>query len=76
MVAHWAPQLFLSYVNDVWKSSESTIRFSSYDCTIYRSNHGWQKLRNVTDVSWPNGGRALKNEMKINPGKSKAVQVR
>jgi hypothetical protein len=28
--------LFLTYVNDIWRNTESTLRFSADDCVIYR----------------------------------------
>jgi hypothetical protein len=29
--------LFLTYVNDIWRNTESTIRLSTDDCIIYRN---------------------------------------
>jgi hypothetical protein len=30
------PLLFLAYVNDIWRNTESTIRLFADDCIIYR----------------------------------------
>jgi hypothetical protein len=30
--------LFLAYVNDIWRNSESTIRLFADDCVIYKNN--------------------------------------
>jgi hypothetical protein len=30
------PHLFLGYVNDIWRNSESTIKLFADDCIIYR----------------------------------------
>ena len=38
------PLLFLAYVNDIWRDTESKIRLFAYDCIIYR------KILNIKDV--------------------------
>jgi len=38
------PLLFLAYVNDIWRDTESKIRLFSDDCIIYR------KILNIKDV--------------------------
>jgi hypothetical protein len=65
--------MFHAYVNDTWRNIESNVRLFADDCIIYR------KINDSSDIDklqkdlneleeW-----ALENEMKINPGKSKAV---
>ena len=39
------PLLFLAYVNDIWRSLESTIKLFANDCIIYR------KIMNDNDIS-------------------------
>jgi len=65
------PLLFLAYVNDVWRNTESKIRLFADDCIIYRKimdSSGIDKLQ--TDLSRL-GEWTLENEIKINPGKIK-----
>ena len=41
------PLLFLAYVNDIWKNTESTVRLFADDCVIYRKkvkNNDIEKL--------------------------------
>ena len=67
------PLLFLAYVNDNWRGTESNIRLFADDCILYR------KIMDSGDVGKLQtdlnrlGKWAVENEMKINPGKSKAV---
>ena len=69
------PLLFLTYVNDIWRNTEpkSNIRLFADDCIIYR------KIMDSSDIDklqmnlhrlreW-----AVENEMRVNPGKCKAV---
>ena len=67
------PLLFLAYVNDIWKNVESNIRLFADDCILYRRI---RDKRNI-DILLADLNRlmewALVNEMRINPGKSKAV---
>jgi len=65
--------LFLVYVNDIWRNTESNIHLFADYCIIYRkimNNSDIDKLE--TDLNrleeW-----AVENEMKINLGKSKSV---
>jgi heme oxygenase len=64
---------FPAYVNDMWRNIESNIRLFADDCIIYR------KINNTSDIDKLQkdlnklGEWALENEMKMNPGKSKAV---
>ena len=67
------PLLFLTYVNDIWKNTVSTIRLFAKNCVVYRklmNNNDVEKLQIELGrlVAWP-----VENGMKINPGKSKAV---
>jgi hypothetical protein len=67
------PLLFLTYVNDIWRNIESTIRLFADDRTIYRkimNDSDTEKLQIDLDRL---GGWAEENAMKINPGKSNAV---
>ena len=67
------PLLLLAYVNDIWRNSESNIRLLADDCIIYRKimdSIDIDKLQ--TDLNRL-GEWAVENEMKINPGKIKAV---
>jgi len=67
------PLLFLAYVNDIWRNTESNIRLLADDCVIYRKVMDSSDIDKLpTDlnrlVEW-----TVENEIKINPGKSKAV---
>jgi len=67
------PLLFLAYVNDIGRNTESNIRLFADDCVIYRqilTNEDVTKLRSDVDRL---GKWAFENAMKINPSKSKAV---
>ena len=67
------PLLFLAYVNDIWRNTESSMSFFADDCIIYR------KIMDSSDIDklWTDQNRlrewAIKNKMKVNPGKSKTV---
>jgi hypothetical protein len=65
------PLLFLAYINDIWRNTESTIRLFTDDCIIYREvkkNNDKEKLQTDLNriVKW-----AVENAMKINPTESK-----
>jgi hypothetical protein len=67
------PLLFLVYVNDIWTNTESNIWPFADDCIIYRKvmdSSDIDRLETYLNrlVEWE-----VENEMKINPGKSKAV---
>lgn len=67
------PLLFLAYVNDIWKNIDSNIRLFADDCIVYRKimdSSDIDKLQTDMNRLWE---WAVENEMKINPGKSKAV---
>ena len=68
------PLLFLTYVNDIWRNVESTIRLFADDCAIYRkitNNEDTEKLQKDLDRM---GKWVVENAMDINPSKSKAVR--
>jgi hypothetical protein len=59
-VAQWSvlgPLLFLTYVNNVWKNTVSTIRIFAADCVIYRkiiNNENIEKLQKFC-TGWGSG---------------------
>ena len=67
------PLLFLAYVNDIGKNTESHIRLFGDDCVIYRKilTNGYtiQLQRDIDRV----GEWTVENGMQINPNKSKAI---
>jgi len=68
------PLLFLAYVNDIWRNTESTITLFADDCVIYRkmiNNEDMEKLQKDLDRL---GEWAAENAMKISPSKSMAVR--
>jgi hypothetical protein len=68
-----SPLLFLAYVNDIWRNTESKIRLFADYCIIYRetvNNYDAEILQTDLDRL---GDWAVENEMKINPNKSKAL---
>jgi hypothetical protein len=68
------PLLFLAYVNDISRNTESTIRLFADDCVIYRkiiNKEDIEKLQKDLDRL---GEWAVENAMKINPSKSKVVR--
>jgi len=65
--------VLLAYVNDICKNSESNIQLFADDFIIYRKiMHSCHIDKLQMDLNRL-GERAVENEMKINPGKSKAV---
>ena len=65
--------LFLAYINDIGRNTESTIRLFADDCVIYRkilNNDDMEKLQKDVDRM---GELADVNSMKINPSKNKAI---
>jgi hypothetical protein len=67
------PLVFLAYINDIWRNTESTIRLFADDCIIYRkivNNKDIEKLQ--IDLNRL-GEWAIENAMEINPTKSKAI---
>jgi hypothetical protein len=68
------PLLFLAYVNEVWMNTDLSIKLFADDCIIYRkivNNTDVERLQKDLDTL---GEWAVENEMKINPGKSKAIR--
>ena len=66
--------MFLAYVNDIWRNTESTIRHFADDCVIYRkiiNNEDMKILQKDLDRL---GEWAVENAIKIKPSKSKAVR--
>jgi hypothetical protein len=64
------PLLFLTYVNDIWRNTESNIWLFTDDCIIYRKINdtcGIDKLQDLNKL----GEWALQNKIKINPGEVK-----
>jgi len=66
------PLLFLAYVNDIWRNTESSIRLFT-DCVIYRKGMDSSDIDKLEMDLNRLGEWAVENEMKINPGKSKAL---
>ena len=66
------PLLFIVYVNDIWRNTDSSIRLFADDCIIYR------KITNKNDIEKLQkdlntlGERAVDNGMKIKLSKCKA----
>jgi hypothetical protein len=65
--------LFLAYVNDIWRNTESNVRLFADECIIYRKVHDTSDIDKLQRDLNKLGEWALENEMKIKPGKSKAV---
>jgi len=66
------PLLFIVYVNDIWRNSDSSIRLFANYCIIYgkiTNKNNIQRLQKDLDTL---GEWAVENGMKINPGKRKA----
>jgi len=68
------PLLFLVYVNDIWRNTESTIILFADDCVIYRKIINNADMENLQKDLDRLGEWAVENAMKINPRKSKAVR--
>jgi hypothetical protein len=66
--------VFLTYVNDIWRNNESTIRIFSDDCVIYRKITNKEDMEILQKVVDKLGVWAVENAMKINRSKSKAVR--
>jgi len=67
------PLLFLSYVNDMWRNTESNKCLFAGECTIYKEITDSSDIDTLqTDINRL-GEWVLENEMKINAGKSKEV---
>ena len=68
------PLLFLVYVNDIWKNTDSSIRLLVDDCIICRKIINKNDIENLHKDLDTLGEWAVENGMKINPGKSKAIR--
>ena len=66
------PLLFLAYINDIGRNTESTIWLFADDCVIYRKilDDDMEKLQKDVDIM---GEWAVVNSMKINPSRSEAI---
>jgi hypothetical protein len=67
--------LFLAYVNNIWRNTESKIRLFADDLILYRKMVNAKEVKILqTDldrlVDW-----AVGNDMKINPSKNKAISL-
>jgi hypothetical protein len=60
-------------VNDIWRNNESNARLFADDCIIYRKVNDSSDIDKLQKDLNKLGEWALENEIKINPGKSKAV---
>jgi hypothetical protein len=67
------PLLFLTYVNDIWRNTESIIRFFTDDCIIYGNSVNNKDIEKLQIDLNQLGEWAVENAMKINPTKSKAI---
>jgi len=67
------PLLFLAYVNDVWRNTDSNIRPFADDFIIYRKIIGSSDIDKLQMDLNRLGEWAVENEMKINPGIRKAI---
>ena len=66
--------LFLAYVNNIWRNTESNIRLFVDDCIIYREITDSSDIEKLQKDLNRLGEWAVENEMKINPDKSRAVE--
>ena len=67
------PLMFLAYVNDIWRNIDSNIRLFADDCIMYRKIIDSSDIDKLQSDLNRFGEWAVENEMKIKPGKSKAV---
>ena len=65
------PLLFLAYVNDIWRNTESNVRLFADECLMYRKIKGSSDIDKLQKDINRLGELAVENEMKINPGKVK-----
>jgi len=70
----FGPLLFLVYVNDICRNTESTIRLFADDCVIYRKIINKENHGRIAERSGQAGGWTVENAIKINPINSKAVR--
>ena len=67
------PLLFLAYVNDIWRNTESNIRLFVDYCIMHRKITDSKVIEKLQKDLNRLGEWAVENEMKINPDKSRAV---
>jgi len=67
------PPLFLAYVNDIWRNTESNIWLFTDYCIIYRKITDSRDIDKLQTDLTGLGEWAVENKIKINQGKSKAV---
>ena len=65
------PLLFLTYVNDIWRNTESNMRLFSDKCVIYWKITYTSNIDKLQKHISRLGEWAVENKMKINPGKIK-----
>ena len=70
------PVLYLAYVNDIWRKTESNKRLFTDDCIIYRKIIDSSDIDDLQTDLIRLGEWAVEKEMKINPGKRKSVSFR
>jgi hypothetical protein len=68
------PVLFLVYVNDIWRKINLSIGLFTDNRIIYRKITNKNDTGKLQKNPGTLGEWALKTEMKINPGKSKAIR--
>ena len=66
--------LYLAYVNDIWRDSESTVSFFADDCIIYKEIINKDNIEKMKTCMDRLGEWAAENAMKINPSKCDAVR--
>jgi len=69
-----SPLLFLVYVTDIWRNIASNIRRFAGVCIVYTKITNKNDAESCRMVWKPWGEWAVENEMKINPGKSRAIR--
>ena len=65
--------MFLAYVNDIWRNTASNIRLFGEDSIVYRIITDSSDIDRLLTGLNSLGKWAVENEMKMNPGKIKAV---
>ena len=68
------PLLFLAYVNDISRNTESTISLFADDCVICRKIINMEDRKILQKDLDRLGEWVVENAVKINPSKSKAVR--
>jgi hypothetical protein len=68
--------LVLTYINDIWKNTESRIRLFADDCIIYKYILNNNDMENLQTGLNRLGECAFENEMIINPTKCESMADR